>query len=192
LKEELLSDFSKYKNLFLDYISEKCGKKLNELYTFFKENSTNLLKPAVDINDLKEHNSLLEHCNKNYMKHKMELDKLEADYLKLIELKGELKEDEIMKLKTASTLSGKFEALLVESKTMYLDAKEKMKNEVKNSYNEFNKLWQKKKLVFYKEMPISIDNNPDDVLNMISFYEEELKNIKDAQNILKHKIILFN
>ncbi|ANQ10184.1 40S ribosomal protein S3 [Plasmodium coatneyi] len=192
LKKELLADFKKYKDLFLDYISAKCKKKLEELYAFFKQNSNNLLKTAVDINDLKEHNSLLEHCSRNYATHKKELEILEEDYLKLIELKGELNEDEIMKLKTSSILSNKFEALLKESRTMYLDTKEKMKNEIKNAYNEFNKLWQKKKLVFYKEMPISIDNNPNDVLEMISFYEDELKSIKQMQKGLKNKISLFN
>ncbi|KJP86349.1 40S ribosomal protein S3 [Plasmodium fragile] len=192
LKKELLADFKKYKDLFLDYISAKCKKKLEELYAFFKENSHNLLKTAVDINDLKEHNALLEHCSKNYATHKNELENLEEDYLKLIELKGELNEDEIMKLKTSSILSNKFEALLKESRTMYLDTKEKMKNEIKNAYNEFNKLWQKKKLVFYKEIPISIDNNPNDVLDMITFYEDELKSIKEMQKGLKNKISLFN
>ncbi|EUD69261.1 hypothetical protein C922_00124 [Plasmodium inui San Antonio 1] len=192
LKEELLADFKKYKDLFLDYISAKCKKKLEELYAFFKENSNNLLKTAMDINDLKEHNALLEHCSRNYETHKKELEILEEDYLKLIELKGELNEDEIMKLKTSSILSNKFETLLKESRTMYLDTKEKMKNEIKNAYNEFNKLWQKKKLVFYKEMPISIDNNPNEVLDMISFYEDELKNIKQMQERLKNKISLFN
>ncbi|CAA9989483.1 dynein beta chain, putative [Plasmodium knowlesi strain H] len=192
LKKELLADFKKYKDLFLDYISAKCKKKLEELYAFFKDNSNNLLKTAVDINDLKEQNALLDHCSRNYGIHKKELENLEEDYLKLIELKGELNEDEIMKLKTSSILSSKFEALLKESRTMYLDTKEKMKNEIKNAYNEFNKLWQKKKLVFYKEMPINIDNNPDDILHMISFYEDELKNIKQMQNGLKNKISLFN
>ncbi|CRG94855.1 dynein beta chain, putative [Plasmodium gallinaceum] len=192
LKEELLSDFSRYKKLFLDYISEKCKNKLEELYYFFRENSNNLLKMPEDINDLKKHYELLEYCNQNYTKNKKELDKLEEDYLKLIELKGELNEDEIMKLKTSSTLSSKFESLLKESKTMYLDTKEKMKNEIKNSYNEFNKIWQKKKSVFYKEIPVNINNNPNDVLNMINFYENELKNIKMIQEGLKNKINLFN
>ncbi|CRH01266.1 dynein beta chain, putative [Plasmodium relictum] len=192
LKEELLSDFTRYKNLFLEYISDKCKKKLEELYDFFRENSNNLLKMPVDINDLKKHNELLEYCNKNYIKNKKDLDKLEEDYLKLIELKGELNEDEIMKLKTSSTLSSKFESLLKESKIMYLDTKEKMKNEIKNSYNEFNNLWQKKKSLFYKEIPVNINNNPNDVLNMISFYENDLKNIKRIQESLKNKINLFN
>ncbi|VTZ70290.1 dynein beta chain, putative [Plasmodium chabaudi chabaudi] len=192
LKEELLSDFKKYKELFLNYINEKCKKKLEELYCFFKENSTNLLKTPTDINSLKEHNSLLEYCNNNYEQNKKDLDKLEEDYLKLIELKGELNEDEIMKLKISSILSNKFEVLLKESKTMYLDTKEKMKNEIKNLYNEFNKLWQKKKTIFYKEIPISTQSNPNDALEMIKFYEKELVNIKQIQDGLKNKIILFN
>ncbi|SCL97173.1 dynein beta chain, putative [Plasmodium berghei] len=192
LKEELLSDFKKYKELFLNYINAKCKKKLEELYCFFKENSTNLLKAPADISALKEHNYLLEYCNNNYEQNKKDLDKLEEDYLKLTELKGELNEDEIMKLKISSILSNKFEVLLKESKKMYLDTKEKMKNEIKNLYNEFNKLWQKKKTIFYKEIPINIQKNPNDALEMIKFYEKELVNIKKIQDGLKNKIILFN
>jgi len=181
LKQALVAHCVGWQNKFTTLLHTNAISELKDLHNIFSLNTAKLKKPPTNLEMLAEAISLVKRLQDDCGDIEKRFEPLNARFKLLEKFDVAVKEEELELMASLTAEFHKFRQLLTES-TKTLDGyKERMKGNLINSLQEFNKHVTDGRAEFSSKGPFDPDLDPEEAIGLVSKFRQDVEKDRDKE-----------